>query len=504
MKAFLNPTPQGDSGSRRTIIQRTKSLEETAGAHAGETTRRPDERSGTGESHGLRCCTQFGNDAPGVPNEETLARSRRTLSRGSYCIGDRLDLSIIADNDEQAVPSLLWTIGLDQRPTLSAHSPPFHACVCLTVRSELPKVKPISPKGAQAQISNGWSGYPIFRSFLLIATLTIEPVLFATPCAFSEPFIYRGRLCVPSTTRPVLTRQAVIRARLCDFWDSRCSVGAHPPTTTGPGAVHVQSGLGFMIGVVDLASLPASSVGLNATIKDASDDKGRRLASLSPFPCYDHALPSRPTLGGKLYLLGGFVREAARNDLYMIQTRENAATDGCRTLPPPPLSPRVGDACALVSRVLIVRSSDTRMDGSQIQPRGEQDRLDDALYLLNITTSGPGHAGRYGHAVTMVSSRFFVFGGQVDGEFFSGLWLFDLNSLRRRAAWELYEPSTTEKLARRMGQARIAFEDRITIFGGTDGSYGSYHHNDLVVRSQNSQVQCIGFVATARPCSGSR
>ncbi|TEB21193.1 hypothetical protein FA13DRAFT_1717164 [Coprinellus micaceus] len=82
MKALLNLAPQGDSGSRRTIIQRTKSLEETAGAHAGETTRRPDERSGTGESHGLRCCTQFGNDAPGVPNEETLARSRRTLSRG--------------------------------------------------------------------------------------------------------------------------------------------------------------------------------------------------------------------------------------------------------------------------------------------------------------------------------------------------------------------------------------------------------------------------------------
>ncbi|TEB21198.1 hypothetical protein FA13DRAFT_1742289, partial [Coprinellus micaceus] len=83
----------------------------------------------------------------------------------------------------------------------------------------------------------------------------------------------------------------------------------------------------------------------------------------------------------------------------------------------------------------------------------------------------------------MVSSRFFVFGGQVDGEFFSGLWLFDLNScevyayrslrascpltlftVRRRAAWELYEPSTTEKLARRMGQARIAFEDRITMY----------------------------------------
>ncbi|TEB21182.1 hypothetical protein FA13DRAFT_1800158 [Coprinellus micaceus] len=262
-----------------------------------------------------------------------------------------------------------------------------------------------------------------------------------------------------------------LRGRLSSGQGCATSGIAHPPTTTGPGAVHVQSGPGFMIGVVDLASLPASSVGPNATIKDASDDKGTRLTSLSPFPCCDHALPSRPTLGGKLYLLGGFVREAARNDLYMIQTRENAATlMQTAGEPSPPQSKGRRRLCPSEPG-LIVRSSDTKMDGSQIQPRGEQDRLDDALYLLNITTSGPGHAGRYGHAVTMVSSRFFVFGGQVDGEFFSGLWLFDLNSLRTRAAWELYEPSTTEKPARRMGHACTAFEDRITIFGGTDGSY---------------------------------
>ncbi|KAJ6574924.1 hypothetical protein B0H19DRAFT_933668 [Mycena capillaripes] len=224
--------------------------------------------------------------------------------------------------------------------------------------------------------------------------------------------------------------------------------------------------------------------------------------SPSPFPRYGHALPATPTASGDLYIFGGLVRESARNDLYLFSTRDQS-TSLLQTAGDSP-SPRVGHASALVSNVLIVWGGDTKTD-----PKSKPtDKQDDSLYLLNlvsrewtkVTVQGPSPAGRYGHAVTMAAgSKFMVFGGQVDGEFLNDLWAFDLNSLRGRTAWELCEPISSERPAQRTGHACITFENRIIVFGGTDGQY---HYNDTwaydLTTRKWSELQCIGFIPSPR------
>ncbi|KAG1757769.1 hypothetical protein EDB19DRAFT_1891465 [Suillus lakei] len=223
--------------------------------------------------------------------------------------------------------------------------------------------------------------------------------------------------------------------------------------------------------------------------------------SPSPFPRYGHALPATATSSGELYLFGGLVRETARNDLYLFSTRDLSATlvQTGGEIP----SPRVGHASAIVSSVLIVWGGDTKTDPSSDQT----EKQDDGLYLLNLVSRewtrvamhGPAPAGRYGHAVTMVGTKFFVFGGQVDGEFLNDLWSFDLNTLRTTTTWEQCQPAGAARPAHRTGHACVTYQDRIIVFGGTDGQY---HYNDTWSFDTNtktwSELQCIGFIPSPR------
>ncbi|CEL57233.1 Tip elongation aberrant protein 1 OS=Schizosaccharomyces pombe (strain 972 / ATCC 24843) GN=tea1 PE=1 SV=1 [Rhizoctonia solani AG-1 IB] len=232
-----------------------------------------------------------------------------------------------------------------------------------------------------------------------------------------------------------------------------------------------------------------------------------------PLPRYGHSVPLVATPGGDIFVFGGLVKDQVKDDLWMLRgvwgpdagtrraTKEMGVVASLLETTGDAPGPRVGHKSALVSSVLIVWGGDT------LAKEGE--RNDDGLYLLNLTTRdwtrvttvGAVPVGRYGHAVGMSGNKFIVFGGQVDGEFLNDLWSFDLQSLvRGTSAWEQLTPVPgNEPPPKRTGHVLVTHENKIYIFGGTDGAF---HYNDTWCFDMQTrtwtELTCIGFIPVPR------
>ncbi|WWD18388.1 hypothetical protein CI109_102838 [Kwoniella shandongensis] len=220
-------------------------------------------------------------------------------------------------------------------------------------------------------------------------------------------------------------------------------------------------------------------------------------APQSPFPRYGLSVPAFPSHSGHMLIFGGLVHERVRNDLWSMDIRD-CVTMPVKTKGETPI-PRVGHASAMADRIMIVWGGDTKVNVDDAQ--------DEGLYILDLRsqewTSVPvssGPQGRYGHAVTLLEGKFYVFGGQADGAFMNDLWMYDLKQLSGTTHhWEEIH-YTTPAPPKRTGHILVGGNNgKLYLFGGTDGNY---HYNDTwsfdLATGAWTELSCIGYIPLPR------
>lgn len=181
--------------------------------------------------------------------------------------------------------------------------------------------------------------------------------------------------------------------------------------------------------------------------------------------------------------------------------------------------PRIGHRSLLVGNAFIVFGGDTKAS--------PDDPLDDTLYLLNTSSRqwsraippGPRPRGRYGHTMNIVGSKIYVFGGQSDHEgFFNDLVCFDLNALQKASNhWQFLIENTADSESgelpvdentgkplippARTNHTMVTFNDRLWLFGGTDGVH--WFNDAWVYDPRTNAWQSIDYVGvTPTPREG--
>jgi hypothetical protein len=115
---------------------------------------------------------------------------------------------------------------------------------------------------------------------------------------------------------------------------------------------------------------------------------------------------------------------------------------------------------------------------------------------------GERPSGRYGHTISTIGSRVYIFGGQLDDYFFDDLICYDLTTLRSAsAAWQSTIPAGGASPPPRTNHSMVTFQDRLYLFGGTDGKlwYSDTWCYDPVQNAW-TLLDCSGFIPA--PCEG--
>uniref|UniRef100_A0A060T8I2 ARAD1C37268p n=1 Tax=Blastobotrys adeninivorans TaxID=409370 RepID=A0A060T8I2_BLAAD len=222
------------------------------------------------------------------------------------------------------------------------------------------------------------------------------------------------------------------------------------------------------------------------------------ISNASPFPRYGHAANPVAARDGEIYVMGGLKGSHVFGDLWVI---ESDTLVGYLMDTEDGPSPRVGHASLTLGNAYIVFGGDTKIE--------ETDELDDNLYLLNTSTFkwtvttpvGKRPSGRYGHSISTIGSKVYIFGGQLDDYFFDDLVAYDLTTLRNPdSKWEFIQPNSSSPPPR-TNHTIISHQDKLYLFGGTDGKLW-YSDTWCYDPQENTwtMLECSGFIPA--PCEG--
>ncbi|CAO3619833.1 unnamed protein product [Cunninghamella blakesleeana] len=147
------------------------------------------------------------------------------------------------------------------------------------------------------------------------------------------------------------------------------------------------------------------------------------------------------------------------------------------------------------------------------EPINPNEQWDPHLYALNLNNrywqrvkmEGNIPSERSGHTAVAIGGIMYVWGGQSHGRYFNEVLAFNTSTYSDNPHWDLIHNGSNERGPvpnGRSGHTSVVFENRLYIFGGSDGKH---LYNDIwcfdFQACQWHQIPAAGFIPTARECS---
>ncbi|ORZ00677.1 hypothetical protein BCR43DRAFT_521667 [Syncephalastrum racemosum] len=196
-----------------------------------------------------------------------------------------------------------------------------------------------------------------------------------------------------------------------------------------------------------------------------------------------------------IVIFGGIHRGSGKKDLFVVDSNNFSISSVSASGDIP--SPRTFPGLASVRNHVILYGG---------EPTMPDDKWDPHVYTLNLNSKQwlrirmEGHipVERSQHSMVANDGIVYVWGGQRAGRYLSDLFALNTNTLSSNPQWEFISPHS-EGPAARAGHVSVIYDNKMFIFGGTDGDhlYNDIWAFDLAARIW-IQVPAVGYIPVPR------